>query len=394
MAKRDAGGLGIGSLVSFNMALILKWQWRFFNTPDASWVRLLKIFYGRNGGFFAPSRKAVGGSPWSRILATSNKLHRVDVVPHSTMRWKIGNRENTCFWEDCWIGDKPLSVRFPRLFALERDGRCTVADRWDACSRSQDTWVWDISSDGHFSVAETRRWIDDLVLPVGQLKNRWCALVPRKVNIFIWRLLLDQLPTRQRLSGQGFEIESIMCPLCGQAPEHLLHLFCRCEVARSIWDGVFRWLAVFLFGDLHPREVFAAMETCNLRSNQKKALEVVICAVWWIIWRYRNDVVHDNRKMIKWLILDYIKEFSFVWFRNRQSKLVLSWTDWLQNLLNAVMKKPIIVEIIISLKQDQDQTGVVGLVMVLVLCAWIPLLRVFCFLLWVSCFCHALVAAA
>ncbi|KAL4585523.1 hypothetical protein LXL04_010145 [Taraxacum kok-saghyz] len=226
----------------------------------------------------------------------------------------------------------------------ETDRWCSVADRWDgnrwvwqwqrrleggrtgtelqalgelvdnvSCSLSQYSWVWGISSDGLFSVAETRRWIDDLVLPVGQLKTRWSVMVPHKVNIFIWRLLLDQLPTRARLSGRGFEIESIMCLVCGRAPEHLMHLFCGCEVARNIWGGVFCWLALAPFGDLHPKEVFTAMETCRLSLNQKKVLEVVMYAVWWLIWRYLNDVVHDNRKMRKWLILDAIKEFSFVY---------------------------------------------------------------------------------
>ena len=187
----------------------------------------------------------MGGSPWSRILAATNKLHNADLVPRSTMRRKIGNGEDTRFWEDCWVGDKPLSIQFPRLFALDGDGGCRVADRWDGCgwrwqwqrsfdggrtfaefqsllgildgvgcTLSTDTWVWDLSSDGAFSVSETRRWIDDRVLPVGMLKTRWCVLVPRKVNIFIWRLLLDRLPTRERLSARGLEIESLMCPIC------------------------------------------------------------------------------------------------------------------------------------------------------------------------------------
>ncbi|KAL4581185.1 hypothetical protein LXL04_017395 [Taraxacum kok-saghyz] len=240
------------------MALILKWQWHFFSCSEEPWVRLMKILYGRNGGFFPANRPTVGGSPWLRILAAVHKLHRVNVVPKSTMRRKIGNGEDTCSWEDCWLGDTPLANRFPRLFALEGDSRCRVADKWNGrgwtwqwqrqleggrtyaefqamlellenvrCSQDRDFWVWNINLDGVFTVAETRRWIDDLVLPVGHLKTRWCALVPRKVNIFIWRLLLDRIPTRERLSGRGFEIDSIMCPVCGMAPGQLVHLFSR-----------------------------------------------------------------------------------------------------------------------------------------------------------------------
>ena len=135
------------------------------------------------------------------------------------------------------------------------------------CTDKGDTWVWDISQDGGFMVAETRRWIDDRVLPVGMVKTRWCALVPRKVNIFVWRLLLDSLPSRERLSGRGMEIDSIMCPMCGLASEQLLHVFCRCEIATSIWEGIFRWLQIPPVGFRHPKEVFAWVEGCSLLSN-------------------------------------------------------------------------------------------------------------------------------
>ena len=206
----------------------------------------------------------------------------------------------------------------------------------EGCTLSSDTWVWDLSSDGGFSVAETRRWIDDRVLPVGTLKTRWCILVPRKVNIFIWRLILDRLPTRERLSARGIEIESIMCLICGLTSEHLLHLFCQCQVATTIWDHIFSWLQMPSFGVLSPKDTFGWVEECRLRTNQKKVLEVVVCAALWIMWRYRNDVIHDSRKMRKGIILDCIKEFSFVWFRNRQHKVVVAWSDWLQQPLNVL----------------------------------------------------------
>ncbi|KAL4568685.1 hypothetical protein LXL04_024300 [Taraxacum kok-saghyz] len=61
-----------------------------------------------------------------------------DVVDDSEDDEKIGNGEDTRFWEDCWLGDKPLSLRFPRLFVLEGNGLCMVADRWDGSA-----WRWD-----------------------------------------------------------------------------------------------------------------------------------------------------------------------------------------------------------------------------------------------------------
>nr|GEY84431.1 RNA-directed DNA polymerase, eukaryota, reverse transcriptase zinc-binding domain protein [Tanacetum cinerariifolium] len=42
-----------------------------------------------------------------------------DFVSH--VKKRVGNGQNTKFWLDTWILDSPLSVRFPRLFALDSD---------------------------------------------------------------------------------------------------------------------------------------------------------------------------------------------------------------------------------------------------------------------------------
>ncbi|KAL4561476.1 hypothetical protein LXL04_033642 [Taraxacum kok-saghyz] len=119
-----------------------------------------------------------------------------------------------------------------------------------------DRWVWDLSEDGEFSVAETRRWIDNIVLPTGLLPTRCCGLVPRKVNIFVWRILLDRIPSYVALSARGIELNSILYPICGKAPEVLQHLFGRCDVAVSIWEAVTRWLQIPSFAFLTPSEIF------------------------------------------------------------------------------------------------------------------------------------------
>ena len=45
------------------------------------------------------------------------------------MRISIGNGQDTLFWKDLWLGDPPLQVRFPVLYALETVKNCTVSDR-------------------------------------------------------------------------------------------------------------------------------------------------------------------------------------------------------------------------------------------------------------------------
>ena len=130
---------------------------------------------------------AVRTSPWSHILAAVNKMHVTGVVKEDTIFKEVGNGVDTRFWEDVWLGDRPLADRFPRLAALEVDRRCSVADRWREegwswswkrpvmggrtrtslfklerllmdfrCSEKSDVWRWKLGSNGDFSVAETR----------------------------------------------------------------------------------------------------------------------------------------------------------------------------------------------------------------------------------------------
>jgi hypothetical protein len=105
----------------------------------------------------------------------------------------------------------------------------------------EDACVWSLSNDGVFSVGDTRRHIDNLLLPSLDLKTIWDKVLPRKVNIFLWRLRLDRLPHRLNLSVKGIEIHTISCPSCNNNVESCQLVFFECEVALSIWRLVRVW---------------------------------------------------------------------------------------------------------------------------------------------------------
>ncbi|GJS09365.1 zinc knuckle CX2CX4HX4C containing protein [Tanacetum coccineum] len=69
----------------------------------------------------------------------------------------------------------------------------------------------------------------------------FCLVVPIKVNIMAWRVLLDNLPTRFNLSSRGLEIPSLSCPLCNVSVESTSHIFFSYSLARQLWNKVFRW---------------------------------------------------------------------------------------------------------------------------------------------------------
>lgn len=112
---------------------------------------------------------------------------------------------------------------------------------------SPDSLWWSLDMNGVFSVSVARKHIENATyIGTGDV-TRWCKVVPKKVNIFMWRLFLDRLPTRLNLSRKGLELDSITCLLCAIGVESIQHVFfsslqsgccsvgANCEI---VWGGV------------------------------------------------------------------------------------------------------------------------------------------------------------
>ncbi|GJR74301.1 putative RNA-directed DNA polymerase [Tanacetum coccineum] len=104
-----------------------------------------------------------------------------------------------------------------------------------------DSWSWSLDDDGIFSVHVTRAHLDSCMLPSLTPCTRWWKILPRKVNVFVWRLTLDRLLTRLNLSLRGLEIPSILCPMCYNGVESVDHVFFGCELAFNIWRLIRVW---------------------------------------------------------------------------------------------------------------------------------------------------------
>ncbi|GJZ27081.1 RNA-directed DNA polymerase, eukaryota, reverse transcriptase zinc-binding domain protein [Tanacetum coccineum] len=242
LASFEKGGLGFGSLKAFNLALLQKWRWRLVSNPDLLWVQVIKAIHGDEVGLshFASNNKGV----WANITDTFIHLDSKSIIPSNTLRFKVGCGSKVRFWIDNWIGDSPLYIRYNRLYRLDAHPNCTISDRFSggewawhwsrpiqsgrcldmlealkaeihslSLSSDRDILCWGLSHDGSFTVGDTRKHIDDVILPTLSMATIWCNILPRKVNIFIWRMRLDRLPHRLNLSRRGLDTQSIDCPV-------------------------------------------------------------------------------------------------------------------------------------------------------------------------------------
>ncbi|GJT34824.1 putative RNA-directed DNA polymerase, eukaryota, reverse transcriptase zinc-binding domain protein [Tanacetum coccineum] len=190
LASLDKGGLAIGSLNSFNLALLHKWRWRFFASPDSLWVKIIKALHGNEGGFDLHGCNFRG--IWSKIVGTSNYLHSSSILPMDSIRFQVGYGSLIRFWKDIWLGNSPLYTRFTRLFRLEQDKDCLVMDQEIShieVRDNADKCFWSLDPNGSFSVADLRRLINDCTLLSLGIKTTWDKSLPCKENNAFFRPL-------------------------------------------------------------------------------------------------------------------------------------------------------------------------------------------------------------
>ncbi|GJZ59581.1 sodium/calcium exchanger NCL2-like protein [Tanacetum coccineum] len=119
----------------------------------------------------------------------------------------------------CWVGCKILGESLGELedcISLVRD-QVPIRD-------GTDSWQW-MLEDGGFTVKVLKVTVGEKVLgPRSQVEEtKWCRIVPRKVNVFMWRLKCGQIPVRTLIDNIGMDFHSTLCPHCEEAIETIDH---------------------------------------------------------------------------------------------------------------------------------------------------------------------------
>ncbi|GKB33497.1 hypothetical protein Tco_0872898 [Tanacetum coccineum] len=171
--------------------LLFKWVWRFFTKSSSLWTRVIKAIHG-NDGKIGKKTKSAHPSIWLDIVHEMDLLEKQGLA--SGIKKKLGNGENTCFWEDVWCGDSAFNQMYPRIYALETCKHVNVASKLQQTSLD-------------FSFCRGSRG--------GVEQEQFADLVAKVEGISLvnMRDRLDCLPTRLNISRRGLDIESILCPI-------------------------------------------------------------------------------------------------------------------------------------------------------------------------------------
>ncbi|GJX62887.1 RNA-directed DNA polymerase, eukaryota, reverse transcriptase zinc-binding domain protein [Tanacetum coccineum] len=361
LASKVMGGLDIGSIYAFNAALLFKWIWRFINNSKALWVNVVKEIHGQEGGLGSGRVLKYSHSPWSSMINLVAQLKDKGIDLLGFCKRSVGNGNTTKFWIDSWCGDRPLRDIYPRIYVLDQNKDCLVAQRYDVqdwsnvlrrlprsgielvqftdmvnsisqvkLSDSPDCWEWDLSSSG-FSVASARRIIDENLLLGNASITRWVQCIPIKVNIFIWKLSLNKLPTLENLDSKGVDLDSVLCPVCNDQIECVNHIFFACGLAKDLWRLMAKWCSVDLPEVFSISDWFSWLDASHMPKRSKIIIEGVVSTMLWHIWNFRNAWIFRDIKPKKANIWDSVIHQSFVWISSRNPKFSLRWVDWLRN---------------------------------------------------------------
>nr|GEV87191.1 RNA-directed DNA polymerase, eukaryota, reverse transcriptase zinc-binding domain protein [Tanacetum cinerariifolium] len=346
LASTQNGGLGVSSLFALNRALLFKWVWRFHTHQSYLWTKVIKGIHGNDGNLGKKVRKH-HPSFWFDIIKEVNLLCHRGIDLMSFLHRKMGNGEDTYFWDDKWGGggDKSLKVSFPRIYALKTHNLITVAHKFSHSDLStsfrrmprsgieeaqynqfktvvlgvslidaKDSCRWSLEGSGEFYVSSTRKFIDDHMLAMVSSKTRWIKEVPIKVNILAWKVKINGLPTRLNISKRGIDIDSILCPLCEKHVESSSHTFFSCHISREIFRKVLRWWQIDDTEISCYEEWLHWLLNIRLSSNHKKLLEGVCYVLWWHVWQFRNKTIFGPSRPLKAVLFDEVIASSFYWY--------------------------------------------------------------------------------
>ncbi|GJY40022.1 RNA-directed DNA polymerase, eukaryota [Tanacetum coccineum] len=283
------------------------------------------------------------------------KDHGVDLISHCHIR--VSNGLRTQFWNEVWIGDTQLRVMFPRIYALEINKDCTVADKLQLSvtsslcrsvrggvessqlallqtyiegtllSNMEDRWVWDLNGEGVFRVKDVRILLDECFLPKAPTATRWVKYIPIKINVFAWKVFLDRLPTRSNLQHRGVLVSDLLCPLCSSAQEDSSHLFFSCRLATDIVRLVCRWWNLSWTPLGSYADWLNWFNSIRLSSKVKDLLEGVLYITWWSVWMFRNQLLFSSKAPRKDVIFDDIVSRSFTSWRGLEDMLVVKSSE-------------------------------------------------------------------
>ncbi|KAJ0744136.1 putative RNA-directed DNA polymerase [Helianthus annuus] len=285
LKAKKLGGMGVGSIQSFNQAMLIKWWWRLKSNPNHLWAKVVTAIHGgnSNGGAASiiPLKKCIPGF-WKAIGSVDSEMSKIGLVL--------------------------------------KDNLMTDGARWK----------WRNDPDGTFSVKQVRSDIEKITLnDDGEASPfRWNNWAIPKANMLLWRACMGKVASKMGLIRRGIPVAESTCDRCGLQDEDPDHIFLNCLWARCVWWNILAWMRIS-FRECSNLKDFVDLILQNPGSGVwKKIVYTIVLATVWRLWSARNEKVFNNNFVAISKTVDLIKEDTFLWINTRSKLKASNWEDW------------------------------------------------------------------
>ncbi|XP_071692038.1 uncharacterized protein [Rutidosis leptorrhynchoides] len=312
-------------------------------------------------------KKSKAWSPISAIVLAGTEVDNLG-VPFTNSFIKIfGDGVGTSYWNEEWIGGYKVKNKFSRLFKLETDVDAEVRERivgngsdargnwrwsrnptgrtlgeleelermlkaYGLDNSSKDTTKWILDNKGLFSVKKLSVLLDEKVLDnyKGNFETLHNNLMPKKVEVFLWRTLLHRLPVRTELDKRGVDLHSVTCPICDDDLETVEHIIWPCKTANDVWTRVFKWWNINFSGNT-MEDLLRGTTSLFPSVSGQKIWQTVNWICGYVIWKNRNQKAFNNKSMVVSMLMQEFQILTFDWISRRIKGVVIDWIKWLSN---------------------------------------------------------------
>ncbi|GLT45911.1 hypothetical protein SLA2020_197070 [Shorea laevis] len=307
------GGMGFKDLLCFNLAMLAKQAWRLMQNPQSLWVRVLKSLYFKDTSFLSARKGSHPSWAWTSILKGKEILHLGS-------RWNVGDGSEILIYEDAWVPTLPhfKVLSAPQAVSLYSHV-CDLLDErgnWDVhklgncftnaecreilkipTAPRSDSFIWHFDKYGQFTVksayllayqhthASNLMATHSPISPV-EWKHLWKLKLPPKIKIFLWRAILNRLPTLDNLFTKGV-VNNTLCHNCQLLDESIMHALLYCPHVEPIWFGS---ALGFIPGQLRMQN-FVEWWRFLVVSQKQMGTHLLIeqwAIICWTIWKARN----------------------------------------------------------------------------------------------------------
>lgn len=298
--SKKHGGLGVRRSRDQNVALLGKLVWDILVSKDKLWVHVLKNIYLSVDHMLSYKHKS--GSPVWKAITKSLDILRDGFV------FKIGSGD-TNIWSIPWLLQQRLGETVPYIDVHDSD--LCIKDLWNEHSwdvnrlyttlpmqcvqlleqikpvftqNMADTWCWGEHISGEYTARSGYYWLRHNVTIATEAHWSWLWRSRLPSNI---QVLHGALPTRHVLQHRGIPC-NVLCPVCGNNDETIIHCLLTCSRARTIWAKL--GVHILLSGSDLKDLVYWIQSNYLVFGN-------LIPIGLWVLWCSRNSLIFDQHNM-------------------------------------------------------------------------------------------------